>query len=74
MDLMKKTMDENIKLSMPKTDNAREFMKMIKEYSQSNMADKSIVGNLMSVLTTKRFDWFQPIHDHLTSKQFYQQS
>ncbi|KAJ1434074.1 gag-polypeptide of LTR copia-type [Sesbania bispinosa] len=59
-------MAENVKPSMPKTENAREFMKMIKEYSQSDITDKSIVGTLMSELTNKKFDWSQPIHDHVT--------
>ncbi|KAF1897865.1 hypothetical protein Lal_00032627 [Lupinus albus] len=27
----------------------------------------SMVGNLMTKLTTKKFDWSQPIHDHVTS-------
>ena len=64
--LLRMTMAENVKPSVPKTDNAREFMMKIKEYSQSDIADKSIVGNLMSELTTKKFNWSQPIHDHVT--------
>ena len=63
---MKMSMAENVKPSMPKTDNAWQFMKEIKEYSQSDIADKSIVGTLMSELTTKKFNWSQPIHDHVT--------
>ena len=51
---------------MPKTDNAREFVKLVKDYSQSDINDKSIVGNLSSELTNKKFDWSQPIHDHVT--------
>ncbi|OMO59932.1 reverse transcriptase [Corchorus capsularis] len=39
---------------------------LIKEYSQSDITDKSIVGSLMSELTTKKFNWSQPIHDHVT--------
>ena len=46
--------------------NAKEFMKMIKDYSQSDITDKSIVGTLMSELTTKKFGWSQPIHEHVT--------
>ncbi|KAJ1434267.1 hypothetical protein SESBI_05616 [Sesbania bispinosa] len=57
LNLMRMTMAENVKPSMPKTKNAREFMKMIKEYSQSDIIDKSIVGTLMSELTNKKFDW-----------------
>ncbi|XP_057451192.1 uncharacterized protein LOC130743094 [Lotus japonicus] len=67
LNLMRMTMAENVKPSMPKTDNAREFMAKVKEFSQSDITDKSIVGTLMSELTTKRFDWSQPIHDHVTS-------
>ncbi|KAL8143958.1 hypothetical protein V2J09_016990, partial [Rumex salicifolius] len=66
LSLMRMTMAESVKPSMPKTDNAREFMRKIKECSQSDLADKSIVGSLMSELTTKKFDWSQPIHDHVT--------
>ncbi|CAL0309991.1 unnamed protein product [Lupinus luteus] len=67
LSLMKMSISDNVKSSMPKTKNAREFMRMIKEYSQSNITDKSVVGNLMTELTTKKFDWSQPIHDHVTS-------
>ena len=56
LNLMRMTIAENVKPSMPKTENAREFMMRIKEYSQSDIADKSIVGSLMSELTTKKFD------------------
>ncbi|KAK9666063.1 hypothetical protein RND81_14G157400 [Saponaria officinalis] len=66
LNLMRMTMAENIKPSMPKTEKAREFMQKVKECSQSELADKSIVGSFMSQLTTKRFDWSQPIHDHVT--------
>ena len=65
LNLMRMTMAENVKLAMPKINNAKEFMLKIKEYSQSDIADKSIVGTLMSELTTKKFDWSQPIHDHV---------
>lgn len=51
---------------MPKIKNAKEFLKLIKEYSQSYINDKTIVGTLMSELTTKKFEWSQPIHDHVT--------
>lgn len=58
---------DNIKPSMPKTENASEFMALIKEFSQSDLADKSIVGTLMSELTTKKFNWLCSMHDHVTS-------
>ncbi|KAE9587851.1 hypothetical protein Lalb_Chr23g0278331 [Lupinus albus] len=57
LSLMKMSISDNVKPSIPKTDNEREFMRMIKEYSQSNITDKSVVGNLMTELTTKKFDW-----------------
>ncbi|WVY94617.1 hypothetical protein V8G54_033705 [Vigna mungo] len=63
---MHMSMAENVKPSMPKMENTKEFMKMIKEYSQSDITDKSIVGTLMSELTTKKFDWSQPILEHVT--------
>ncbi|KAL8159252.1 hypothetical protein V2J09_000789 [Rumex salicifolius] len=66
LSLMRMTMAEGIKPSMPKTEKAKDFMLKIKECSQSDLADKSIVGSLMCELTTKKFDWSQPIHDHVT--------
>jgi len=65
LNLMHMTMVENVKPSMPKTENAKEFIRLIKEYSQSYITDKSIVGTLISEFTTKKFDWSQPIHDHV---------
>lgn len=50
-------MAENIKPSMPKIDNAKEFMVKAKEHFHSDITNKSIVGNFMSKLTTKKFDW-----------------
>ncbi|KAF1860189.1 hypothetical protein Lal_00040471 [Lupinus albus] len=58
---------DNIKTSMPKTNNAREFMRMINEYSHSDITIKFVVGNLRTKLTTKKFEWLQPIHDHVSS-------
>ncbi|KAL1194913.1 Retrovirus-related Pol polyprotein from transposon TNT 1-94 [Cardamine amara subsp. amara] len=66
LNLLRMSMAESIKPSMPKTEKAREFILKIKEQSQSDVADKSIVGSLMSELTTKRFDWSQTIHEHVT--------
>ena len=66
LNLMRMTMAENVKPSMHKIENAKEFIRLIKEYSQSDITDKSIVGTLMSELTTKKFDWSQTIHDHVT--------
>jgi len=66
LNLMRMTMAANVNPFMPKTDNARKFMKLFKDCSQSDIIDKSIVGNLSSELTNKKFDWSQPIHDHVT--------
>ncbi|KAF9684998.1 hypothetical protein SADUNF_Sadunf03G0008500 [Salix dunnii] len=54
LNLLRMSMAESIKPSMPKTEKAREFILKIKAQSQSDVADKSIVGSLMSELTTKR--------------------
>ncbi|XP_012081061.2 uncharacterized protein LOC105641180 [Jatropha curcas] len=44
LNLMRMTMAENVKTSMPKMNDAREYMLKINEYSQSDITDKSIVG------------------------------
>ncbi|KAI5422733.1 hypothetical protein KIW84_045956 [Lathyrus oleraceus] len=66
LNLMRMTMDENVKPFIPNTENAREFMKNVKEYSNYEITDKYVMGNLMSELTTKKFEWSQSIHDHVT--------
>nr|KYP72178.1 hypothetical protein KK1_004762 [Cajanus cajan] len=65
LNFMRLTMVANVKSSMPKTNNVREFMKLVKDYSKSDIIGKSIVGNLSSELTNKKFDWSQPIHNHV---------
>nr|GLL22435.1 uncharacterized protein LOC109168059 [Ipomoea trifida] len=64
LNLMKITMAENMKPMMPKVDIASEFLAKVKELSMSEIADKSIAGNLMTELTSMKFDWSVPIHDH----------
>ena len=66
LNLLKMLMSESIKPSMPKTEKAREFIMKIKEQSQSDVADKSIVGSLMSELTMQSFDRSKSIHEHVT--------
>ena len=51
LNMMRLIMATNVKPYMPKIDNAREFMKLVKDYSRSDITDKSIVGNLSSELT-----------------------
>ena len=67
LNYMRMMIAENVKPSMPKTENAKEFMLKLKEFSQSDLTDKSIVGTLMGELTTKRFNWSCAMHDHVTS-------
>ncbi|RDY01353.1 hypothetical protein CR513_15331, partial [Mucuna pruriens] len=43
----------------------KEFMKLVKEYSQLDITHKSIVENLSS-LTIRKHDWSQLIHDNVT--------
>jgi len=67
LNLMRLMVAENVKPSMPKTENAKEFMAKLKEYSQSDITDKSIAGNLLTELTNKKFDWSCSMNDHVTS-------
>jgi len=67
LNLMRMMIAENVKPSMPKTGNAKEFMAKLKEYSQSDITDKSIAGNLLTELTNKKFDWSCSMNDHVTS-------
>ena len=48
---MRMTVENNIKSTFSKTENAKEFMKFAEECSQSDSADKSLAGTLMSTLT-----------------------
>nr|GMC46934.1 reverse transcriptase [Ipomoea batatas] len=57
-------MAENIKPMMPKVDIASEFLGNVKKLSMSEIADKSIAGNLMTELTSMKFYWSMLIHDH----------
>lgn len=41
-------------------------MKNVKEYSNYEITDTYFVGNLMSELTAKKFEWSKLIHDHVT--------
>ena len=67
LNLMRMMIAENVKPSMPKTGNAKEFMAKLKEYSRSDITDKSIAGNLLTELTNKKFDWSCSMNDHVTS-------
>ncbi|XP_022845332.1 uncharacterized protein LOC111368334 [Olea europaea var. sylvestris] len=58
------TLAKNIKSTIPKTENAKEYMKFVEERSQT--ADKSLAGTLMSTLTTMKFDGSRTMHEHVT--------
>jgi len=53
----------NIKSTLPKTENAKEFMKSVEERSQT--ADKSLAGTSMSTLITMKFDGSRTMHEHV---------
>ena len=52
-----------IKIILPKTDSAKEFMRLVGECSQ--IADKSLAGTLMSAPTTMKFDSSHTMHEHV---------
>ncbi|KAH0653269.1 hypothetical protein KY289_030947 [Solanum tuberosum] len=51
---MRMTIANNIKSTIPQTENAEEYMKFVEERFRS--ADKSLAGALMAELTTMKFD------------------
>ena len=59
---MRRSIASNIKSTLPKTDNAKEFMKFVEERSQ--LTDKSVTGTLMSTLTTMKFDGSRSMYEH----------
>jgi len=63
---MRMSIASNIKSALPKTDDAKEFMKFVEECSQT--ADKSLAGTLMSTLTTMKFDGSRTMHEHVIEK------
>jgi len=60
---MRMTISNNIKTTLPKIDNAKEFMRLVGECSQ--IADKSLAGTLMSAPTTMKFDSSHTMHEHV---------
>jgi len=61
--LMRMVVADNIKTALPKTDNAKKFMGLVGNYSQT--ADKSLAGTLMSTLTTMKFDGSCIMYEHV---------
>ena len=53
----------NIKITLPKIDNVKDFMKFVEERFQ--IAEKSLVGILMATLTTIKFDGSHSMHEHV---------
>ena len=57
------TIANNIKITLPKTDSAKEFMGLVGERFQT--IDKSLAGTLMSTLITMKFDGLFTMHNHV---------
>ena len=57
------TVANNIKTTLPKIESAKKFMGLVGEYSQTT--DKSVVGTLMSTLTTMKFDGSRTMYEHV---------
>ncbi|KAA0055982.1 Retrovirus-related Pol polyprotein from transposon TNT 1-94 [Cucumis melo var. makuwa] len=62
---MRITVANNIKSTIKNTEDAKEFMKSVEKCSQSESADKSLAGTLMSILTNIKFDGSCTIHEHI---------
>ena len=54
---------DNIKTTLLKTDNAKEFMGLVGERSQ--IANKFLTRTLMSTLTIIKFDGSRTMHEHV---------
>ena len=53
----------NIKLTLPEHDTAKEFFKTVEK--RFRLANKSLVGTLMTELTTMNFDGTRGMHEHI---------
>ena len=62
---MRMTVANNIKCTLLKTDSTKEFMKFVKEGSQT--VDKSLAGTLMGNLTTMKYDSSHTMHENVLS-------
>ena len=60
---MQMTIADSIKITLPKIDNAKEFMGLVREHSQTT--DKSLTGTLISTLTILKFDGSRTMHEHV---------
>ena len=59
------TVANNIKSTIPETDNAKEFMKLVESRSQSDSTDKSFAWTLMGTSTTLKFNGSRTMHEHV---------
>nr|KYP53685.1 hypothetical protein KK1_024259 [Cajanus cajan] len=60
---MRMTVVDSIKKTLFKIENAKNFMWFMGKRSQTT--DKSLVGTLMSTLTTMKFDGSRTLHEHV---------
>ncbi|XP_019451722.1 PREDICTED: uncharacterized protein LOC109353815 [Lupinus angustifolius] len=60
---MRKSIANNIKSTLPKTESAKKMLKFVEECSQT--AGKSLARTLMSTLTTMKFNGSRTIHEHV---------
>jgi hypothetical protein len=60
---MRMTIVKNIKTTLPKTYDAKEFLANVAERFKST--DKSLAGTLMAKLTTMKFDGTRGIQEHV---------
>ena len=60
---MRMTIAGNIKSSLPKSDNAKEFLKAVEERFKT--ADKSLAGTLMAQLTTMKYNGVHGMQNHI---------
>ena len=61
--LMRMTVADSIKTTLPKIESAKRFMGLVGEHSQTT--DKSVSGTLMSTLTTMKFDGSRTMYEHV---------
>ena len=57
------TIVANIKTSLLEMSNAKEYLNNVKDCFRT--ADKSLVGKLLTKLTTMRFDGTRTMNDHI---------
>ena len=60
---MRMTITVSVKTVLPKINNAKEFMGLVRERSQTT--DKSLAETLMSTLTTMKFNGLCTMHEHV---------